>query len=584
VKSTKPLLAWNDYLKTGIDIVDQQHRALLDLVNETAARLDSGEILGLDEMRGVLGFLTDYAATHFSTEEALMALSGVSEKHIVHHRQSHTNFLQQIDTMVADLGGDNAPNGIQLMDFLGNWLIYHILGEDQELSQLMQAKPVPGEASQTQVQEAANRSLSRLYAFMADRNQLLQATEKAQRDKTQQMSELVAETSAELVASEERFRALFHNGVLPTVIWRLEQNIIPGLVIDANPAACMLLGYSAEELCRLSPLDLVVSDEVVRFPPLINELQVTGRFEGEIALRTKDGQRLTTQISVTRLVLHGRPVAMAIIQDVSTQRSTQAGKDESRQLDRVRSDFLARLAAPAEAAASALPEVAQVAGQIEVILARQTLFKALKADELAQLVAASQVRHLDKGERLFEKDDEPVGLHVVVHGHIMLAIASPQGEAKVLGIYEAGQKIGEAEVATGSTYPYYAESVEGSVVIEVGREPLLAILDRNRLFARSLINSMGARQHDLVQEVESYTLRSGAQRVIGYLLQHARIHSGGRLIATLPAAKQVIASLLHIKPETLSRIFRDLSAAGLIHVKARQVQIPDIEQLVSYQG
>ncbi|WP_265948825.1 bacteriohemerythrin [Dechloromonas sp. A34] len=140
MNATKHLLDWNDYLKTGIDIVDQQHRGLVDLANETAAKLSSGDGLSVDEMRTLLGFLTDYAATHFSTEEALMALSGIDEEHVVHHRQSHANFLNQVNTMVDELGGGELT-GEQLMEFLGNWLIYHMLGEDQRLSRLLRNEP-----------------------------------------------------------------------------------------------------------------------------------------------------------------------------------------------------------------------------------------------------------------------------------------------------------------------------------------------------------------------------------------------------------------------------------------------------------
>jgi CRP-like cAMP-binding protein len=153
----------------------------------------------------------------------------------------------------------------------------------------------------------------------------------------------------------------------------------------------------------------------------------------------------------------------------------------------------------------------------------------------------------------------------------------------VLGIFGCGQSIGEAEVVMDSPYPYFAEAVDEAEVLQVGSAALLALLDKDRKFARRLMVCLGERQHDLVYSVESYTLRSGAERVIGYLLQHAKIQASGRLIVELPATKQLIASLLHITPETLSRIFRDLSEAGLIQARSRHIQIPDIDRLVAYQ-
>lgn len=606
MKSTMHLLAWNDYLKTGIDIVDQQHRGLVDLANETAAKLTSGDGLSIDEMRTLLGFLTDYAAIHFSTEEALMALSGVPERHVNHHRQSHAGFLKQVNAMVDGLGSNEGLTGHQLMDFLGNWLIYHMLGEDQNLARLLRtgsgeitAETVVGDSSiallAQPAQEAANSSLSNLYAFMAKRNEQLQETEQAHRSRSNQMLELVAERTAELAASEERFRALFHNGVLPIVISRLEQNLMPGQVVDANPAACKLLGYSQEEMLGLSLLGLVAPDEISRFPLLVSELLVTGRFDCEMNHITKAGARITTRMNMTQFVMHGQPVAMSVIQDISSGRAAELAQDAVQQqaahLARIRSSFLAsgqsHMSQPPNVAPeTSPPDAADVMkpAQVAAFLAQHPLFKELVPKDQTLLASASRLRRLQKGEILFNKSERPAGIYVVVSGHLMLAVSSPQGSKKVLGIFGFRESIGEAEVVMDSPYPYFAESVDDAEVLEVGKHALVAILDKDNRFARRLMNCIGSRQHDLVHDVESYTLRSGAERVIGYLLQHAVIHASGRLRVELPATKQLIASLLHIKPETLSRIFRDLSEADLIDVKGRQVHIPDIDRLIAYQA
>lgn len=600
------LLAWNDYLKTGIDIIDQQHRGLVDLANETAAKLTSGDGLSVDELRTLLGFLTDYAAIHFSTEEALMALSGVPERHVNHHRQSHAGFLKQVNAMVAELGSSEGLSGHQLMDFLGNWLIYHMLGEDQKLARLLQAGA--GEVAAERVagdkpnllllaqpaQEAANSSLSNLYAFMTKRNEQLQETEQAHRSRSNQMVELVAERTAELAASEERFRALFHNGVLPIVISRLEQNLMPGQIVDANPAACKLLGYNQEEMLDLALLALVAPDEMARFPMLVSEMLVTGRFECEMAHITKAGVRLTTRMTMTQFVMHGQPVAMSIIQDISSARAAELSQETVQQqathLTRIRSSFLAgvqtQISQPRGAVLATSHNVnnAMDPAQVAAFLAEQPLFKDLAAKDKALLASASRIRRLQKGEILFNKGERPAGLYLVVSGYIMLAVSSPQGSKKVLGIFGFRQSIGEAEVVMDSPCPYFAESVDDAEVLEIGKRTLVAILDKDNRFARRMMNCIGSRQHELVHDVEAYTLRSGAERVIGYLLQHAMIHASGQLVVELPATKQLIASLLHIKPETLSRIFRDLSEAGLIHVKARQVDIPDIDRLIAYQA
>ncbi|MDP3481815.1 MAG: helix-turn-helix domain-containing protein [Sulfuricella sp.] len=50
----------------------------------------------------------------------------------------------------------------------------------------------------------------------------------------------------------------------------------------------------------------------------------------------------------------------------------------------------------------------------------------------------------------------------------------------------------------------------------------------------------------------------------------------------MPASKTVIASRLNISPETFSRVLHDLSAAGLINVKGKDVTILDMDKLRAY--
>jgi CRP/FNR family transcriptional regulator, dissimilatory nitrate respiration regulator len=78
----------------------------------------------------------------------------------------------------------------------------------------------------------------------------------------------------------------------------------------------------------------------------------------------------------------------------------------------------------------------------------------------------------------------------------------------------------------------------------------------------------------------THTLRSGAERVIGYLLRDVSDGlSEGSVEVSLSPGKSVIASRLNMTPEHFSRILHDLAASGLIEVDGRRVQINDLARL-----
>ena len=218
---------------------------------------------------------------------------------------------------------------------------------------------------------------------------------------------------------------------------------------------------------------------------------------------------------------------------------------------------------------------------IPLILSRLPLFQKLAPEQLAALESACRERRLSKGEMLVHKGDPAKGFFVVVFGQIKLAFPSSQGNEKVVEILGPHQSFGEAVMFMDGPYPVLAEGLEESLLLHIGSAPVFELLERDALFARRMLAGLSMRLHSLVQDVETYSLRSSTQRVVGYLLQHCP-QSGpceGSFDISLPTSKQVIASRLNLTPETLSRIFHDLSANGLIAVSGKQITVSNVKKL-----
>jgi CRP-like cAMP-binding protein len=95
-----------------------------------------------------------------------------------------------------------------------------------------------------------------------------------------------------------------------------------------------------------------------------------------------------------------------------------------------------------------------------------------------------------------------------------------------------------------------------------------------------MIAGLARRLHGLVRDVEAYTLRSGQERVIGYLLAELpESVTSGEAEVRLTPGKSVLASRLNMTPEHFSRILHDLAEAGLIEVNGRSIRVPDVARL-----
>jgi len=224
----------------------------------------------------------------------------------------------------------------------------------------------------------------------------------------------------------------------------------------------------------------------------------------------------------------------------------------------------------------------QIQIKTQAFIANLPMFQEMSAEELDRVAAATLPVHVQKGESIFHCGDACTGFHVVVYGQVKLGFTSPQGVEKVVEIVRPGQSFGEALMFLDQPYIVFAQALADTMLLHVAKHAVFDELARDPRFARRMLSGLSRRLHGLVRDVEAYTLRSGQERVIGYLLADLPETAGSEPAEVhLTPGKSVIASRLNMTPEHFSRILHELAASGLIEVNGRAVRIRDLERLRS---
>lgn len=212
------------------------------------------------------------------------------------------------------------------------------------------------------------------------------------------------------------------------------------------------------------------------------------------------------------------------------------------------------------------------------LLARTALFEELSPARLAVIAERTRSKRLAKGETLFQKGDSAHGFYVIASGQIKLAFPSSNGNEKVVDIVGELQSFGEAVMLAQQVYPVFAQALAESQLLFVAREEALALLENEPAFARRMLIGLAMHNHALVNDIESYTLRTSTERVICHLLHRCCCDEDCVEIA-LSASKQVTASRLNLTPETFSRILHEIAGAGLIEIDGRRILIRSVARL-----
>ena len=220
-------------------------------------------------------------------------------------------------------------------------------------------------------------------------------------------------------------------------------------------------------------------------------------------------------------------------------------------------------------------------------LANIPLLRDASREEVERMAAGTRRVYAQKGEILFRRGDPCEGFWIVLYGQVKLCVTSPQGIEKVIEIVGPGQTFGEAIMFMDTPYVVSTQTLADSLLLHVSKRTVFCELERNSAFARKMLAGLSRRLHGLIRDVEAYSMRSGTERVIGYLMRiDSQDNDGAKeeAILTLPASKVTIASRLNLTPEHFSRILHDLSAAGLIEVNGKSIRVPDTRKLRDFQG
>ena len=138
MSDTKCVFRWTDIYKVNVAILDQQHQALFDTVNELERALRVGE--GNAVIDGILDRLMTYAGLHFAAEESLM------ERHnfpgLSTHQIQHEMFRKKMTTLLERQRSAKAGVAVELLLFLQSWLKKHVLRTDKQYSAFLNAHGV----------------------------------------------------------------------------------------------------------------------------------------------------------------------------------------------------------------------------------------------------------------------------------------------------------------------------------------------------------------------------------------------------------------------------------------------------------
>lgn len=127
------MIEWSDKYKTGIELIDEQHKELFRLFNKIYDLYNNEFLIDkYDQIIAAVEELKDYTKYHFKEEEEYMI--SIRYKKFFEHKLKHEDFIRKVESIDYNIiDYDQQNHLLELLKFVTDWLVAHVITVDKQL-------------------------------------------------------------------------------------------------------------------------------------------------------------------------------------------------------------------------------------------------------------------------------------------------------------------------------------------------------------------------------------------------------------------------------------------------------------------
>lgn len=209
---------------------------------------------------------------------------------------------------------------------------------------------------------------------------------------------------------------------------------------------------------------------------------------------------------------------------------------------------------------------------MSVALQNIPLFSGLHDQDVQSLLKLATPRNFAKNALVIREGAEGESLFIVTAGKVKVYLNDDNGKEIILSVLGPGDFIGELALIDDDARSASVMTMEPSEFLVLPKQAFRDHLRKNPDLAMNIMRVLATRLRAADQMIGSLALMDVFGRVARTLTQLAK-PAEGRMVVTDRYTQQDIANMVGASREMVSRIFRDLTVAGLIQVEHGQIVV-----------
>ncbi|MDY6963107.1 MULTISPECIES: Crp/Fnr family transcriptional regulator [Pseudorhizobium] len=213
----------------------------------------------------------------------------------------------------------------------------------------------------------------------------------------------------------------------------------------------------------------------------------------------------------------------------------------------------------------------------KALLVRTPFMSALSNEALLKMLNAATISSLPARHVVFREGTPADHFYCVLGGYVRLYRLNREGREADIRVCGPGDTFAECQIFGDDTYRFNAQTAENTTFARFDIRTVRTLAEQEPDIAKAIMACLSQHLLTTMDCVANDRLHTAQQRVAEYLLKNCPV-SGGPASLRLPFQKNLLAGMLGLAPEALSRAFSSLRRIG-VTVRGRVVQIGDVRAL-----
>jgi len=212
--------------------------------------------------------------------------------------------------------------------------------------------------------------------------------------------------------------------------------------------------------------------------------------------------------------------------------------------------------------------------EIKKLLKTLDVFTTLDDDEFQEITSYSNIKSYDENQIVFYEGQSPEYFYCLIEGSTKVYKVDPKGTEIILHNFNAPTLIAEMASIEEFNFPATCVTTSNATFILLDKNRFLDSLKNNKGISFKIIKSLTRKIRSIDGLLNKALIFDATTKVASYISENPQTFK--------TKTKKIIATELHITPETFSRVLKKMRDLQIIDKQNNIIDKNKLEMLISF--